>query len=71
MSLRTLESRFARSRVLEIWDFRRRSSVPCCSKISRCRARLVDFRADALASLSRRRVSWESRAERWLGISSS
>lgn len=66
MSLRTLESRFARSRVVEIWDRRRESSVRCWERISRCRDRLVDFKAEALLSLSRSRVSWARRAERWV-----
>ena len=69
MSERTLESRFARSRAVEICDFKRESSVRCCERISRCRARLVDLRAEVVASESRMRESWPIRAERWVSVS--
>lgn len=65
MSRRTLERRFARSRAVEIWDFRRESSVRCWVRISRWRDRLVDLRAEGAGSESRRRESWVKRVERW------
>ena len=65
MSLRTLERRFARSRAVEIWDFRRENSLRCVVRISRWRARLVDLRAEGVGSLSRFRESWVRRAARW------
>jgi hypothetical protein len=69
MSERTLERRFARSRAVEICDFKRESSVRCCERISRCRARLVDLRAEVVGSESRMRESWPMRAERWVSVS--
>lgn len=66
MSDRTFERRFARSRAVEICDFRRESSARCCWRISRCRERLVDLRAEVVDSLSRMRESWPIRAERWV-----
>jgi hypothetical protein len=65
MSLRTLERRFARSRAVEIWDFRRENSLRCVVRISRWRARLVDLRAEGVGSLSRCRDSWVRRVARW------
>jgi hypothetical protein len=64
MSERTLERRFARSRAVDICDFKRESSVRCCERISRWRARLVDLRAEVVGSESRMRDSWPIRAER-------
>ena len=69
MSERTLERRFARSRALEICAFKRDSSVRCCERISRWRARLVDLRAEVVGSESRMRDSWPIRAERWVSVS--
>jgi hypothetical protein len=69
MSERTLERRFARSRAVEICDFKRESSVRCCERISRCRAKFVDLRAEVVASESRMRESWPIRAERWVSVS--
>jgi hypothetical protein len=57
MSDRTFESRFARSRAVEICDFSRDSSARCCCRISRCLARLVDLRAEVVGSESRMRDS--------------
>jgi hypothetical protein len=64
MSLRTLERRFARSRAVEIWDFRRENSLRWVVRISRWRARLVDLRAEGVGSLSRCRESWVRRLAR-------
>lgn len=64
MSLRTFERRLARSRAVEMLFRNRVSSVRCCVSISRCRARLVDFRAEVVASESRRRWSCARRADR-------
>ena len=69
MSERTLERRFARSRAVDICDFKRESSVRCCERISRWRARLVDLRAEVVGSESRMRDSWPIRAERWMSVS--
>jgi len=69
MSERTLERRLARSRAVEICDFKRESSVRCCERISRWRARLVDLRAEVVGSESRIRESWPIRAERWVSVS--
>lgn len=68
MSLRTLERRFARSRAVAIWAFWRESSVRCWVRISRWRARLVDFRAEGVDSESRVRASCWRRAERWAKV---
>lgn len=66
MSERTLERRFARSRAALICDFSLESSVRCCWRISRCRARLVDLRAEGVGSLSRwRERDWRVE-ERWI-----
>ena len=67
MSERTLERRFARSRAVEIWDFRRLNSVRWVVRISRCRLRFVDFRAEGWGSLSRWRESWVRSWVRWVG----
>lgn len=64
MSVRTLERRFARSRAVLIVDLSRESSVRCCCKISLCRERFVDFRAEVVGSESRMRERWERIAER-------
>ena len=58
MSLRTLESRLARSRAVLMEACRRESSVRCCVRISRCRLRLVDLSALGCDSESSRRASW-------------
>lgn len=57
ISLRTFDSKFARSRVWAICDFKRDSSVRCCCSISLCLARFVDFSADGVGSESRTRAS--------------
>ena len=46
MSERTVERRLERSRAVARVDLRRESSERCWVRISRCRARLVDFRAE-------------------------
>ena len=68
MSERTFESRLARLRASRIWDFRRESSRRCSWRISRCRERLFCFRAEAVASESRRRESCDMRVSLWMGI---
>lgn len=55
-SLRTLLISLARSRAVAMADFNLENSVRCCCKISRCRARFVDLRADGVVSESRMRA---------------
>lgn len=60
MSSRTLESRFARLRASERFDFSRVRSFLCDASFSRSRDRLFCLSAEEVrvASESRRRVSW-------------